>query len=111
MQAASNSLHGDEPLRAVFERLIAGAKEMETNNRKLETRLSASRGEIERLQQNLEVVRTESLTDPLTTLANRKFFDAELDRAVAETKACYEPLALLMCDVVTSRPLTTGSGT
>ena len=44
-------------------------------------------------------MRTESLTDPLTTLANRKFFDAELDRAVAEANALYEPLALLMCDV------------
>jgi diguanylate cyclase (GGDEF)-like protein len=44
-------------------------------------------------------VRTESLTDPLTTLANRKFFDAELDRTVAEAKTGYEPLALLMCDV------------
>jgi diguanylate cyclase (GGDEF)-like protein len=44
-------------------------------------------------------VRTESLTDPLTTLANRKFFDAELDRTVAQAKTGYEPLALLMCDV------------
>jgi diguanylate cyclase len=86
-------------LRAVIERLIAGAKEMETSNRKLEARLSASREEIEQLQQNLEIVRTESLTDPLTTLANRKFFDAELDRTVAEAKTGYEPLALLMCDV------------
>jgi diguanylate cyclase len=83
----------------VIERLIAGAKEMETSNRKLKARLSASREEIEQLQQNLEIVRTESLTDPLTTLANRKFFDAELNRAVAEAKAVYEPLALLMCDV------------
>jgi diguanylate cyclase len=59
----------------------------------------ASEEQIEQLQQNLETVRTESLTDPLTTLANRKFFDAELDRTVAEAKAGYEPLALLMCDV------------
>jgi diguanylate cyclase len=102
LQGASNNLHGgsDGPaLRAVIERLIVGAKEMESNNRKLEARLSASREEIEELQQNLEVVRTESLTDPLTTLANRKFFDAELERAVAEAKAGCEPLALLMCDV------------
>jgi diguanylate cyclase len=102
LQGASNNLHGGSDglaLRAVIERLIAGAKEMETNNRKLEARLTASREEIEQLQQNLEVVRTESLTDPLTTLANRKFFDAELERAVAEAKAGYEPLALLMCDV------------
>jgi diguanylate cyclase len=102
LQGASNNLHGGGDgiaLRAVIERLIAGAKEMETSNRKLKARLSASREEIEQLQQNLEIVRTESLTDPLTTLANRKFFDAELNRAVAEAKAVYEPLALLMCDV------------
>ena len=48
---------------------------MENNNKKLEARLSASRQEIEQLQENLEAVRTESLTDPLTTLSNRKFFD------------------------------------
>jgi diguanylate cyclase len=109
LQGASDNLHGGSDglaLRAVIERLITGAKEMETSNRKLEARLSASREEIEQLQQNLEIVRTESLTDPLTTLANRKFFDAELDRAVAEAKAVYEPLALLMCDVDHFRPST-----
>lgn len=102
LQGASNSLHGGGDgvaLRAVIERLIAGAKEMETSNRRLEARLSASREEIEQLRQNLDTVRTESLTDPLTTLANRKFFDAEFDRAVAEAKASCQPLALLMCDV------------
>ena len=72
---------------------------MELNNKKLETRLSASRQEIEQLQQNLEVVRSESLTDPLTTLSNRKFFDQELDKAVAAARKKNEPLALLMSDV------------
>jgi len=86
-------------LRAVIERLISGARDMETNNKKLEARLSASRQEIEQLQQNLEVVRTESLTDPLTTLANRKFFDTELAKAIAEAKQSGEPLSLLMSDV------------
>jgi diguanylate cyclase len=102
LQGASDNLRrgGDGmALRAVIERLIGGAKEMEISNKKLEARLSASREEIEQLRQNLEIVRTESLTDPLTTLANRKFFDAELDRTVAEAKAAHEPLALLMCDV------------
>jgi diguanylate cyclase len=102
LQGASDHLHGGGDgvaLRAVIQRLIAGAKEMETSNRNLEARLSASREEIEQLQQHLEVMRAESLTDPLTTLANRKFFDAELERAMAEAKAASEPLALLMCDV------------
>ncbi len=86
-------------LRTVIERLVSGATEMESNNKKLEARLSASRQEIEQLQQNLEIVRTESLTDPLTTLANRKFFDTELRRAIAAAQETSQPLALLMCDV------------
>ena len=86
---ASEKLAGTddrETLRAVIERLVDGAKEMEINNKKLEARLSASRQEIEQLQQNLETVRTESLTDPLTTLSNRKFFDAALAKAIADAK-------------------------
>jgi diguanylate cyclase len=102
LQGASDDLHGGNDgtaLRAVIELLVTGAKEMETSNKMLEARLSASWQEIEQLQQNLETVRTESLTDPLTTLANRKFFDAELRKCVAQAKAGNEPLALLMSDV------------
>ncbi len=86
-------------LRVVIERLMTGAKEMEQSNKKLEARLTVSRQEIEQLQQNIETVRTEALTDPLTTLANRKYFDVELAKAVAEAKERSEPLTLLMCDV------------
>ena len=89
----------DEALRAVISALVEGAKEMEAANKKLEARLSASRQEIEQLQQNLETVRNESLTDPLTMLANRKFFDAALTRHVAEAKQKNEPLSLLMTDI------------
>ena len=44
-------------------------------------------------------MRTESLTDPLTTLANRKFFDAALAKGIAEAKEKNEPLSLLMVDI------------
>jgi diguanylate cyclase len=88
-----------DALRAVIEHLIQGAQEMEHNNASLESRLAASRQEIEQLQQNLETVRTESLTDPLTTLSNRKFFDAALTNAIADAAEKNEPLSLLMTDV------------
>jgi diguanylate cyclase len=88
-----------EALRIVIERLMAGAKEMEINNRKLEASLSASKQEIEQLQKNLETVRTESLTDPLTTLSNRKYFDQALTKSIAEAKEKNEPLSLLMADI------------
>jgi diguanylate cyclase len=88
-----------EALRAVIEHLVQGAKEVEDNNRNLEARLASSRQEIEQLQQNLETVRTESFTDPLTTLSNRKFFDQALAKSIAEAKEKNEPLSLLMADI------------
>jgi diguanylate cyclase len=86
-------------LRSIIDRLVQGTKEMEQNNKNLEAHLSASREEIEQLQQNLEAVRTESMTDPLTTLSNRKFFDQSLAKVMAEARLKDEPLSLLMCDI------------
>lgn len=63
---------------------------MELSNKKLKSRLTVSRQETEQLQQNLEIVRTESLTDPLAALANRKFFNVELGKAIADAKQCGE---------------------
>jgi diguanylate cyclase len=88
-----------EGLRGIIERLVAGTREMEASNKKLETSLSASKREIEQLQQNLQAVRTENMTDPLTKLANRKFFDQSLAAAMADAKHRNESLSLLMCDV------------
>ena len=99
---ASQQLQGTNDgatMRTIIAQLLQGAKEMEINNKKLEARLSASRQEIEELQRDLEAVRTESLTDPLTTLANRKSFDLQLGRVMAEAKQKNEPLSLLMTDV------------
>jgi diguanylate cyclase len=88
LQGASDNLRrgGDGmALRAVIERLIAGAKEMEISNKKLEARLSASREEIEQLRQNLEIVRTESLTDPLTILRCRVRADGRRSQGRSRT--------------------------
>ena len=88
-----------EGLRAIVESLVQTAKEMEVSNHKLEERLNASKQEINELQVNLEAVRAESLTDPLTQLANRKFFDTTLEQAIAEATAKNEPLSLMMTDI------------
>src|SRR5882757_7341118 len=88
-----------EGLRTIVESLVQTAKEMEASNQKLEERLNASKQEIDQLQENLEVVRTESLTDPLTQLANRKFFDTTIEQAIEDARAKNEPLSLLMTDI------------
>jgi diguanylate cyclase len=88
-----------EGLRAIVESLVQTAKDMEASNQALEERLNASKLEINELQENLETVRNESLTDPLTQLANRKFFDTSLEAAIAEARAKNEPLSLMMTDI------------
>src|SRR4029079_15883730 len=50
-----------DSLRAIVESLVATANEMKQNNHALEHRLNASKEEINQLQENLEVVRTERL--------------------------------------------------
>jgi diguanylate cyclase len=88
-----------EGLRAIVESLVQTTKSMEASNRNLEERLNASKREINDLQENLEAVRTESLTDPLTLLANRKFFDTSLEKIVAEAVSRNEPLSLMLTDI------------
>ena len=86
-------------LRTIVESLVRATKDVERTNKALEARLSASKLEITELQENLEAVRTESLTDPLTSLANRKFFDEALARTFAAAQARREPLSLMLTDI------------
>jgi diguanylate cyclase len=88
-----------EGLRGIVESLVHTTKEMENINSRLEERLVASKKEINQLQENLEAVRHESLTDPLTSLANRKYFDQALTEAISEANADNEVMSLLMTDI------------
>jgi diguanylate cyclase len=88
-----------EQLVEIIEVLARSTREMRESNRTLEERLSLSRTEISGLQQSLEAIRAETLTDPLTGLGNRKFFDRMIDMAVETAFASERPLALLMFDI------------
>jgi diguanylate cyclase len=85
-------------LRAIIESLVQSTKEVERSNHALELRLKASKQEINELQENLEAVRHESLTDPLTSLANRKYFDQSLAKYLADA-AKGDALSLMMIDI------------
>src|SRR6185503_18664485 len=61
--------------------------------------LKASRQEISQLQVSLEAVRNESLTDPLTSLANRKYFDHSLEKFIEQSFATGEPMSLVLADI------------
>ena len=72
---------------------------MRETNKALEDRLTLSKSEISNLQQSLEAIRAESLTDPLTGLGNRKYFDRSIEWRCRTALANGEPLSLLMFDI------------
>ncbi len=88
-----------EQLVDIVEALALSTKQMRETNRVLEQRLSLSKDEISGLQHSLEVIRAESLTDPLTGLGNRKYFDRMIETAVQTGLATNQPLSLLMFDI------------
>jgi diguanylate cyclase len=86
-------------LRVVISQLINAAKDIEGTVRKFEEEMKESRGEIDKLHKHLEAVRTEILTDPLTTLGNRKHFDDAIAKAADAARSDGSGLALLMMDI------------
>jgi diguanylate cyclase len=88
-----------DQVKAVVDSLLKSTREMRDTNKALEERLTLSKSEISNLQQSLEAIRAESLTDPLTGLGNRKYFDRSIEMAVQAALADGEPLSLLMFDI------------
>jgi diguanylate cyclase len=97
-QRLASAENGDQ-IKAIVESLLHATRQMRDTNKALEERLMLSKTEISSLQQSLEAIRAESLTDPLTGLGNRKYFDRSIEIAVQNAIASGEPLSLLMFDI------------
>ncbi len=91
--------HSPESLRELVGNLVSATKVMESRTKTLEQELQNSSQQVGELRAQLDNVRKESLTDPLTGIANRKAFDSELKTAMAEAKLNGEKLSLFMCDI------------
>ena len=88
-----------QALRSIIEAIVVATREMQRENLKLGANLNKSRQDIRSLQEDLMSVRMESLTDPLTQIANRRQLDHVLGAAIAEAERTSASLALLMADV------------
>jgi diguanylate cyclase len=86
-------------VREIVETLVKSTRQMRDTNKALEARLTLSKTEISNLQQSLEAIRVESLTDPLTGLGNRKYFDRMIETAVQNALTNDQSLSLLMFDI------------
>lgn len=86
-------------IRELVAALVTATKDVASNNKTLEARLRETRGEIEVLRETLEAVRIESLTDPLTGIANRKHFEEMLVKTIDQAIVERSPLALVVIDI------------
>ncbi len=79
--------------------LMDETKTIIEKNHKLEKELDASASTMSKMQQNLETVRKEAITDGLTGLANRKYFDKEIQKVAKESEENNTIFSLLMIDI------------
>ncbi len=90
---------GIERLSGIVSGLIAETRRVAERNELLEQQLSQSSGEVRALRRHLATVQREAQTDPLTGIANRKFFEQCLAEAVAACCEAGQPLSLLFIDI------------
>jgi len=102
LSAATGQLGGERSpadLRTLVDGLISATRAMEIRAKSLEGELQASSQQVSELRVKLADVRKESMTDPLTGIANRKAFDEALLAATAAVARDGEEVTLLMCDI------------
>jgi diguanylate cyclase len=102
LSAATGELGGERSpadVRKLVDGLIAATRAMEHRAKSLEGELQASSQQVTELRTKLADVRKESMTDPLTNIANRKAFDEAVRAAVTAVAQEDEPVTLLMCDI------------
>ncbi len=101
--AAARHELSDERAPAEVKTLIRGLTQatdlVQTENMVLQQRLHDSTAEVGRLRDHLAQARRDATTDALTSLANRKAFDDELERACVAADASGIPLQLAVLDI------------
>lgn len=86
-------------LKSVLGSAVTATRQMEDHSRKLERKLEESKKKIEELNKNLDQVRSESRTDGLTGIHNRKSFDEHLKSLTDQAVETGSEVCLLLGDI------------
>ena len=87
------------PAPGQAETLLALTREVDSDHRQLQDRLSFTLRELETLRGELDRLEREAHHDRLTGIGNRAQFDRQLRAAVAHARRDHEPLCLMMVDI------------
>jgi diguanylate cyclase len=88
-----------DQIKSAVSRVANETRIMAEQNQRLQSQLTNSTQQLTEMRYNLDVVRKASLSDALTGVGNRKYFDEEIKRAIDESVENNTPLSLLMCDI------------
>jgi diguanylate cyclase len=101
LAGATEGFDGANPpaLASMIKTLTDATRLVQSQNSALEKRLNDSTSEVQRLQENLDIVRRDAMTDALTGLANRKAWDEGIERAVALATRSGAPLSVAILDI------------
>lgn len=89
----------DADIQSVVASVLDETRSMLTLNRQLESRLESSAREMGELKRDMDALRKEAGTDGLTGLANRRAFDAALEKESGTSAAQGRFLSLLLLDI------------
>ena len=99
VSAALGSERSPAEMRTLVETLVTATRAMENRSRELEQRLQESKSEVTQLRDNMEQIRSESLTDQLTGLGNRRRFDDALKQMCGDAGKQDTPMVLVLGDI------------
>jgi len=98
----SGSLRGSasiDQIKSAVARVAAETRVMAEQNQRLQGQLAQSTQQLTEMRYNLDEVRKASMSDALTGIGNRKYFDIEIKKAINDAIENDAPLSILMCDI------------
>ncbi|NVK34825.1 MAG: diguanylate cyclase [Rhodobacteraceae bacterium] len=97
--AQLDNLKDPKKLEQFVASMVEATKTALSSSQKLESQLMDSQRQIEDLQNDLDSIRFESLTDELTTLGNRRQFDQALNTALSSSEQNGSHFVLMLTDI------------
>lgn len=98
-EASDAAEKSPEEMQQILEKMVAETQKIMEENKALEDKLSKSSSNMAKLQDEMESVKKDAVTDGLTNLPNRRAFDTEIVRLTEEAKADKTKMCLLMMDI------------
>jgi diguanylate cyclase len=88
-----------DQVQAVVKFLMTENEKMQRESSELKGKLEQSQAQIENLRSDLSAAEAEGMRDPLTSVGNRRCFDATLAKEAGEAHERKKPMCLIMGDI------------